>query len=202
MSFTMDGKTACNKLLGDFTDPELGSVRMFRVPNNWNHFLSDHIIHFRVLPISANRTAVRTTWLVHEDAVEGVDYDHPTADRSLDRHQRSGPDPRRTQPSRDPVEGIRAGALRPVRVHAEQFLGMVRAARWPSMPVSRRRAWPPRSSPMDIDAMARTAPRAEGRPGFMALTCIGVRDETPTIKTFTFRVGASRRTSVTRPGRP
>ena len=75
VSFTMDGKPACNKLLGDFTDPELGSVRMFRVPNNWNHFLSDHIIHFRVLPLSANRTAVRTTWLVHEDAVEGVDYD-------------------------------------------------------------------------------------------------------------------------------
>ncbi|MEI4557874.1 SRPBCC family protein, partial [Klebsiella pneumoniae] len=44
-------------------------------PNNWNHFLADHIIHFRVLPLSAGRTAVRTTWLVHEDAVEGVDYD-------------------------------------------------------------------------------------------------------------------------------
>jgi len=75
VSFTMDGGPACNKLLGDFTDPDLGSVRMFRVPNNWNHFLADHIIHFRVLPLSANRTAVRTTWLVHEDAVEGVDYD-------------------------------------------------------------------------------------------------------------------------------
>jgi len=37
--------------------------------------LSDHIIHFRVLPLAADRTAVRTTWLVHEDAVEGVDYD-------------------------------------------------------------------------------------------------------------------------------
>ena len=51
---------------------------MFRVPNNWNHFLSDHIIHFRVLPLSVDRTAVRTTWLVHEDAVEGVDYDVET----------------------------------------------------------------------------------------------------------------------------
>jgi Rieske 2Fe-2S family protein len=75
VSFTRDGRPACNKLLGDLTDPELGSVRMFRVPNNWNHFLADHIIHFRVLPLAANRTAVRTTWLVHEDAVEGVDYD-------------------------------------------------------------------------------------------------------------------------------
>jgi Rieske 2Fe-2S family protein len=75
ISFTLDGASACRKLLGDFTDPDLGSVRMFRVPNNWNHFLADHIIHFRVLPLSAGRTAVRTTWLVHEDAVEGVDYD-------------------------------------------------------------------------------------------------------------------------------
>jgi Rieske 2Fe-2S family protein len=48
---------------------------MFRAPNNWHHFLSDHIIHARVLPIAPDRTAVRTTWLVHEDAVEGVDYD-------------------------------------------------------------------------------------------------------------------------------
>jgi Rieske 2Fe-2S family protein len=78
VSFTPDGSPACAKLLGDLTDPDLGSVRMFRVPNNWNHFLADHIIHFRILPLSANRTALRTTWLVHEDAVEGVDYDIET----------------------------------------------------------------------------------------------------------------------------
>lgn len=75
VSFTPDGRPACAKLLGDLTDPDLGSVRMFRAPNTWNHFLSDHIIHFRVLPLSVDRTALRTTWLVHEDAVEGVDYD-------------------------------------------------------------------------------------------------------------------------------
>lgn len=75
LSFTMSGALACRKLLADFTDPDLGSVRMFRAPNNWNHFLSDHIIHFRVLPLAAGKTAVRTTWLVHEDAVEGIDYD-------------------------------------------------------------------------------------------------------------------------------
>ena len=75
LSFTMDGSPASMRLLGDLTDPDLGSVRMFRAPNNWNHFLSDHIIHFRVLPLSHDRTALRTTWLVHEDAFEGVDYD-------------------------------------------------------------------------------------------------------------------------------
>lgn len=78
VSFTPDGRPACRKLLGDLTDPDLGSVRMFRAPNNWNHFLSDNIIHFRVLPIDVDHTALRTTWLVHEDAVEGVDYDVET----------------------------------------------------------------------------------------------------------------------------
>jgi Rieske 2Fe-2S family protein len=78
VSFTPDGRPGCKRLLGDLTDPDLGSVRMFRAPNNWNHFLSDHIIHFRVLPLSADRTALRTTWLVHEDAVEGEDYDLET----------------------------------------------------------------------------------------------------------------------------
>ncbi|MBI3506606.1 MAG: aromatic ring-hydroxylating dioxygenase subunit alpha [Proteobacteria bacterium] len=75
LSFTLDGAPACRKLLGELVEPDLGSVRMFHVPNNWNHFVADHILHFRVLPLSADRTAVRTTWLVHEDAVEGVDYD-------------------------------------------------------------------------------------------------------------------------------
>ncbi|QGZ66704.1 aromatic ring-hydroxylating oxygenase subunit alpha [Paraburkholderia acidisoli] len=78
LSFTMDGRAACRKLLGEFREPDLGSVRMFRVPNNWNHFLADHILHFRVLPLAPNRTALTTTWLVHEDAVEGVDYDIET----------------------------------------------------------------------------------------------------------------------------
>jgi len=38
----------------------------------------DHAITFRVLPISATQTEVTTTWLVHKDAVEGVDYDLKT----------------------------------------------------------------------------------------------------------------------------
>jgi Rieske 2Fe-2S family protein len=75
VSFTADGTPACKRLLGSFTAPDAGSARMFRVPNSWHHFLSDHIIHFRLLPLSANQTVLRTTWLVHQDAVEGVDYD-------------------------------------------------------------------------------------------------------------------------------
>jgi len=74
VSFTPDGSPACRRLLGGFSEPDQGSVRMFRVPNSWHHFLSDHIIHCRVMPQDAASTVLRTTWLVHEDAVEGVDY--------------------------------------------------------------------------------------------------------------------------------
>ncbi len=74
-SMTLDGKLACKRLMSDFTDYDLGSVRMLSLPNNWNHLLSDHMMAFRVMPISARETIVTTKWLVHKDAVEGVDYD-------------------------------------------------------------------------------------------------------------------------------
>jgi len=35
----------------------------------------DHAVLFRFLPLAPDRTSVSLTWLVHEDAVEGVDYE-------------------------------------------------------------------------------------------------------------------------------
>ena len=37
--------------------------------------MSDHIVTFSVIPLSAGKTLVRTKWLVHKDAKEGIDYD-------------------------------------------------------------------------------------------------------------------------------
>ena len=72
----MDGKVAVNKLLEDMPIKRAGTVLFFHYPNTWNHFLSDHALTFRMMPISATETELTTTtWLVHEDAVEGVDYD-------------------------------------------------------------------------------------------------------------------------------
>ncbi|SLN55842.1 Naphthalene 1,2-dioxygenase subunit alpha [Aquimixticola soesokkakensis] len=73
-SHTVDTKVASKKLLGDFTDPKLGGLSFWTHPNSWHHFMSDHIVTFSVLPLSAGRTLVRTTWLVHKDAIEGQDY--------------------------------------------------------------------------------------------------------------------------------
>ena len=74
-SFTMDGAVASSKTMVQSDDQALGSLLLFHYPNTWNHFLSDHAITFQVIPISATRTIVTTKWLVHKDAVAGVDYD-------------------------------------------------------------------------------------------------------------------------------
>ncbi len=74
-SFTLDGTAASSRLLTDIPEARLGRLSMHLQPNMWLHVTSDHALLFSVIPISADKTLVRTTWLVHRDAVEGVDYD-------------------------------------------------------------------------------------------------------------------------------
>lgn len=74
-SQTMDTKVACRRLLGQFTDAKLGGLSFWTQPNSWHHFMSDHIVTFSVIPLDADNTLLRTKWLVHKDAVEGIDYD-------------------------------------------------------------------------------------------------------------------------------
>ncbi len=72
---SIDGKLACKKLIGPFTKPETSSLSVWTQPNSWHHFCCDHVITFSLTPIAADKTLLRTSWLVHQDAVEGVDYD-------------------------------------------------------------------------------------------------------------------------------
>lgn len=74
-SYTLSGKAAVKKRMGTMPFNDAGSLLFFHYPNTWNHFLGDHAIVFRILPISPTETQVTTNWLVHKDAVEGVDYD-------------------------------------------------------------------------------------------------------------------------------
>lgn len=75
-SYTMSTKAAVRgKRLGEMPFNDAGSLLFFHYPNTWNHFLADHAIVFRVLPISVTETEVTTTWLVPAEAVEGGDYD-------------------------------------------------------------------------------------------------------------------------------
>jgi Rieske 2Fe-2S family protein len=77
-SYTLDGRAASRRLLGELDSPRLGRASLHTQPNAWFHVLADHAVTFSVLPLTADRTLVRTTWLVHEDAVEGTDYDLDT----------------------------------------------------------------------------------------------------------------------------
>jgi Rieske 2Fe-2S family protein len=74
-SQTLDTKVACRKLLGQAKEKRLGDLSFHTQPNSWHHFMSDHIVTFAVLPLGPDRTLLRTKWLVHRDAIEGVDYD-------------------------------------------------------------------------------------------------------------------------------
>lgn len=77
-SQTMTTQVACRKLLGDLKEKRLGGLSFWTQPNSWHHFMSDHVVTFSVIPLSPDRTLLRTKWLVHRDAVEGVDYDVDT----------------------------------------------------------------------------------------------------------------------------
>lgn len=75
VSYTMDGKPGVNSRLDDSGETNIGALLYFNYPSTWNHFLGDHALSFRVLPIGPNETLVTTKWLVKKTAQEGVDYD-------------------------------------------------------------------------------------------------------------------------------
>ncbi len=75
VSYTLDGKAAVARRVGSVPFDNAGSCLYFHYPNTWNHFLSDQVLTFRVMPVGPEETEVTTTWLVHKDAQEGVDYD-------------------------------------------------------------------------------------------------------------------------------
>jgi Rieske 2Fe-2S family protein len=76
VSYTMSGKAAVRRpLSADVKAEQIGTLLLFHYPTTWNHVLGDHAVTFRVLPLGPNETQVTTKWLVHKDAVAGVDYD-------------------------------------------------------------------------------------------------------------------------------
>jgi Rieske 2Fe-2S family protein len=70
----MDTRVASKKLFGELQRRDLGDVHLW-THNSWTHVMSDHAVISYIIPLAPDKTLVRTKWLVHEDAVEGVDYD-------------------------------------------------------------------------------------------------------------------------------
>jgi glycine betaine catabolism A len=74
VSETMDGRQVA-PLMGDYQEPDVGTLRLRSLPNFWNHSSCDHGVSTRLLPVAPRQTAIRVWWLVAEHAVEGRDYD-------------------------------------------------------------------------------------------------------------------------------
>jgi Rieske 2Fe-2S family protein len=75
VTLSMDGKPACAKLLCDIAGGDIGSMRWALEPHCFAHATSDVVFMFSAMPIGPEETAIISKWLVHKDAVEGVDYD-------------------------------------------------------------------------------------------------------------------------------
>ncbi len=75
VSQTLDGKPASRIPIWPHGLDEQSSLSVWTQPNSWHHFCNDHVVTFSLTPLGPDRTLLRTSWLVHEDAVEGVDYD-------------------------------------------------------------------------------------------------------------------------------
>jgi glycine betaine catabolism A len=124
-SFTMSGKPAVAKMLGGIAERNIGSMLLFHYPSSWNHLLVDHAISFKVTPLNARETRLTTKWLVHKDAVEGVDYDRKT----LTEVWLATNDEDRTLVEQN-QRGINSPAYEPGPYAAEQEYGVIQFVDW------------------------------------------------------------------------
>ena len=74
VAMTMDGQFNVKKLMSDVNGGDIGSMRWAVEPHHFAHSTSEYTFAFSAMPVSATETHVYSKWLVHEDAVEGVDY--------------------------------------------------------------------------------------------------------------------------------
>lgn len=74
-SMTMDGQLSVRKLMCEAGAGDIGSLRWAVEPNSFCHSTGDYTFSFSAMPVGPSETHVVSKWLVHEDAVEGVDYE-------------------------------------------------------------------------------------------------------------------------------
>jgi Rieske 2Fe-2S family protein len=75
VSMTMDGRHAVGKFMCTAGDGDIGSLRWALEPHSFSHATADFTFMFSALPVAPQETHVVAKWLVHKDAVEGVDYE-------------------------------------------------------------------------------------------------------------------------------
>ncbi len=75
VSMTMDGGRCVSKLMVAAGEGDVGSLRWALEPHSFVHATGDFLFMFSAMPVAPDETVVTAKWLVHRDAVEGVDYD-------------------------------------------------------------------------------------------------------------------------------
>ena len=73
VSESMDGKQVA-PLMGDYHDPDVGTLRIRSLPNFWIHASCDHSVAVRLTPNGLDHTSIRMIWLVDSKAEQGRDY--------------------------------------------------------------------------------------------------------------------------------
>jgi glycine betaine catabolism A len=73
-SISMDGKPVVSRRLIGLEEKEIGGLWWALQPHSFCHALSDYAFMFSAIPVGPQETRVESKWLVHKDAVEGVDY--------------------------------------------------------------------------------------------------------------------------------
>jgi Rieske 2Fe-2S family protein len=75
ITLTMDGKLACTRLMCEAANGDIGTLGWTLEPHSFAHADADSVFLFSAMPTGPEETVVTSKWLVHKDAVEGVDYD-------------------------------------------------------------------------------------------------------------------------------
>jgi len=73
-SISMDGRPVVSRRLIELEEKEIGGLWWAIQPHSFCHALSDYAFMFSAIPVGPQETRVDSKWLVHKDAVEGVDY--------------------------------------------------------------------------------------------------------------------------------
>jgi Rieske 2Fe-2S family protein len=74
VTLSMDGRPSCAKLLCDAAGGDIGTLAWTLEPHCFAHANSDGAFMFSAMPTGPEETVIISKWLVHKDAVEGVDY--------------------------------------------------------------------------------------------------------------------------------
>jgi Rieske 2Fe-2S family protein len=73
-SMTLDGRHSVKKLMCGAAGGDIGSLRWSVEPHGFAHATADQLFMFNAVPTAPRETVIVSKWLVHKDAVEGVDY--------------------------------------------------------------------------------------------------------------------------------